>query len=106
MAVGAGVVMYVADVCGGLEGESGDLWRSTPKHGDKALNETRTDVFHTRAPRLALVWLAIGCLCIAVGLLWSSSHEDRCASVHRVNATSATVVLGTRCATKQGVGAG
>jgi branched-subunit amino acid permease len=97
MAVGAGVVMYVADVCGSLERESEELWRSTPEHGDKTLNETRADVFGTRAPRLALIWLAVGCLCIAVGLVESAPQHDKCASVHQVTKTSATITLDDRC---------
>jgi hypothetical protein len=105
MAVGAGVVMYVADVCGGLNRESEELWRSTPEHGDKTLNETRADVFRTRAPRLALAWLAVGFLGIAVGLVQSAPQQDKCTSVHRVTATSTTILVGTRCTTLD-VGAG
>ena len=68
LAVGAGIVMYEADVIGGLERASERLWHSA-KQVNKPFDATRVDMFTSRAPRLTFGWLGFGWVCIVAGLL-------------------------------------
>jgi len=70
LAVGAGCVMYAADILGSVETASEELRRSTPGQLPKGRDATRIDVYRSRAPRMTLPVMLGGSLLILFGLLW------------------------------------
>jgi hypothetical protein len=70
LAMGAGIVMYEADVLSGLERASEELRRSAGGELAKDPDATRLNMFRYRAPKMTLQLVTLGCILIALGFAW------------------------------------
>lgn len=83
---GGAMLMYVSDLCQGIEEAGRELARTT----GKPLPKARADVFRSEAPKGTFAALAIGFLLVILGFIGAalgdaSDHDHR--SSHRAGAT-------------------